>query len=352
MPIDRVFQKLGAPFALVLAASGCVSVVNKSTTKSVAPIIMGIDDVGLGCASGEATAGILSTVGNPKKGKTPHQARVLTLMSAGMCVEPLALDAELARGVALKNGEGARVNDLLEVERRYHATAARRYYAAWQELSTAWSPAPGDGCPKLNASRNEDMLYVLGLSSGVLAVLHDQAAGGEVGVPLDVPRAVARAAACLDNAQWWGVPNALQAAVWATIPGAAPEGADPLSILAESARLGDTANVRLPRAFQVQTLATLGEDAALREAIAAHAAALQTPADPRFRMLDRYAHILIRHESDKIWVSEAGHRTPGDHYGRFPGDGANLGDNDDLLDALFGPAEPDAGPTPDTTETP
>jgi len=331
----------------IVLSTGCVSVVDKSTATSVAPVVMASPDVGLGCASGEATSAVLSTIGKPAKGKTPHQAQVLTLMSAGMCVEPLAWDAELNRGVALRNGEGARVADLLEVERRYHATAALRYYAAWEHLTAAWSPAPGEGCPKLKSSKNEDLLYVLGLSSGVLAVLHDQAAGGEVGVPLDVPRAVARAAACLDNDQWWGVPRALQAAVWATIPGAAPDGEDPLAILADSAAKGDAAHLRLARAFQVQTLATLGEDDALQEAIAAHAAALATPAHPRFRMLDRYAHLLIRHESDKIWVAEAGHRTPGDHYGRFPGTAEDLDQNDDLLDALLGPAEPAPEPTED-----
>ena len=346
-------MSLVRPLALSLATAtaGCVSIVDKSTATSVAPIVMASNDVGLGCASGEATAAVLSTVGKPAKGKTPHQAQVLTLMSAGMCVEPLAWDAELDRGVALGRGEGARVTDLLEEERRHHATAALRYYAAWNELTAAWSPAPGEGCPKLSSKKNEDLLYVLGLSSGVLAVLHDQAAGGEVGVPLDVPRAVARAATCLDNDAWWGVPNALQAAVWASIPGAAPEGEDPLAVLADSAAKGDAANLRLARAFQVQTLATLGKDDELRAAIAAHAEALTTPADPRFRMLDRYAHLLIRHESDKIWVAEAGHRTPGDHYGRFPDSGADLNQNDDLLDELFGPAEPtDTPPTTDPTE--
>ncbi len=321
---------------LAFATTGCVSVIDKSTATSVAPVVMASDDIGLGCASGEATAAILSALGKPAKGKTPHQARVLTLLSAGMCVEPLAWDAELQRGVALRNSEKARIPDLLEVERRHHAVAAKRYYAAWLELSAAWSPEPGEGCPKLKPKRNEELLYLLGLSSGVLAVLHDQAAGGEVGVPLDVLRAVARAATCLDDDTWWGVPRALQAAVWATIPGAAPEGIDPVGVLAESATKGDVAGVRLSRAFQVQSLATLGEEDALREAIADHAASLETPADARFGLLNRYAHLLIRHESDKLWVAEAGHRTPGDHYGRFPAPPLDTSEGDALLDDLFG----------------
>ena len=190
---------------------------------------------------------------------------------------------------------------------------------------------------------------LLGLSSGVLAVLHDQAGGMELGVPLDVPRRVARLAPCLPNEAWWGVPRALQAAVWATIPGAAPDGEDPLAVLAQSAALGEVAGVRLARAFQVQTLATIGDDAALKAAIAAHAAALATPPDPRFRMLARFATLLIRHESDKRWVRAAGHRTPGARFGTFPEAAAPEEDAglDDLLDSLLpspSPAAPPAAP--------
>lgn len=332
---------------LLILGSGCVRLVDKSTATTVAPVVMASDDIGLGCASGEATAAILSSVGKPAKGKTPHQARVLTLLSAGMCTEPLAWDAELQRGVALRNGEGSRIPDLLEVERRHHAVAAMRYYAAWQELSAAWSPTPGEGCPKLNQKKNEELLYLLGLSSGVLAVLHDQAAGGEVGVPLDVPRAVSRAATCLDDDTWWGVPRALQAAVWATVPGATPEGEDPKAVLAESAAKGDAAKVRLSRAFQVQSLATLGELDDMKAAIADHAASLAEPVDPRFALLDRYAHLLIRHESDKLWVAEAGHRTPGDQYGRFPAPPPDTSAGDALLDDLLGGDPEPAPPSPE-----
>ena len=329
------------------ATTGCVAVIDKSTATSVAPVVMASNDIGLGCASGEATAAVLSSFGKPAKGKTPHQAQVLTLLSAGMCVEPLAWDAELQRGVALKNGEGARISDLLEVERRHHAVAAKRYYAAWLELSAAWSPEPGEGCPRLNQKQNEELIYLLGLSSGVLSVLHDQAAGGEVGVPLDVPRAVARAATCLDDDTWWGVPRALQAAVWATIPGAAPEGIDPKVVLAESAAKGDAARVRLSRAFQVQSLATLGDEDALRVAISAHATSIESPADAHYGLLDRYAHLLIRHESDKLWVAEAGHRTPGDHYGRFPAPPPDTSEGDALLDDLLGGDLDPAVPAPE-----
>ena len=132
---------------------------------------------------------------------------------------------------------------------------------------------------------------------------------------------------------------ALQAAVWASVPGAAPEGTDPKAVLAASAAKGDAAQVRLARAFQVQTLATLGDTAGLRAAITAHAAA--EAADRRDRdprgLLNSYATLLIQHESDRLWMAEAGHRTPAGGLGTFPVDPAaalDLEGVDDLLDAL------------------
>lgn len=345
--------RLPAALPLLLTAAigaGCAAIVDRSTLTGVAPAVMATDDVGLGCSSGEGTAGLLSSFGKPEKGQTPHLAQVLTLLSAAMCVEPLAWEAELERGVALHRGEGARVQDLLEVERRHHTEAARRYLSAWTHLQQGLRLDELDdaGCPKrVREKHNEDLLMLLGLSSGVLAVLHDQAGGMEIGVPLDVPRKVARLGPCLPNEAWWGVPRALQAAVWATIPGAAPEGEDPLAVLAQSAALGDAAGVRLARAFQVQTLATIGDEAALQAAIAAHAAALATPPNPRFRMLDRFATLLIRHESDKLWVRTAGHRTPGGQLGAFPATSAPAEDAslDDLLDSLL-PSPAPAAPPP------
>lgn len=326
--------------ALTLASTGCIGIIDKSTLKTVAPVVMSTPDIGMGCASGEALAGTMSAMGNPAKGKTPHKAQVLLLMSAAMCLEPLAWDAELSRQTALNNHESGRVQDLLEQERRVHADAAWRYYAAWQQLDAAFALSALDEgeCPRLKASRNDDLLFLLGLSTGVLGVLHDQAGGMEVGVPLDVPRRVERLAKCLDDDQWWGVPRALQAAVWASVPGALPEGEDAIATLAASAAKGRAARVRLASAFQAQTLATLGLEDALKQAIADHAADLATPADPRYRMLDRFAGQLVRHESDKLWAKAEGHRTPGAMYGTFPQPPADLDALNSLLDQLLPPS--------------
>lgn len=351
-----------APIAVatLVALSGCniAKMADKSTVRSMAPDILAVPDVGLGCATGAALAPVVGALPGADK-SPPHRSLVLTEMSAAMCAEPRAWEAELRGAVAGQEGRAASAQDTFEAERRHHATAAHRYWRAWGHLDAAFGPLGQEGaeCPTLSDKDNEGLLFLLGLSSGLLALVHDGASGLQVGVPLDTPLAVSRAAACLDDDQWWGVPMALQATVWATVPGALPEGQDAVATLEASAAKGDAAGVRLARAFQVQTLSTIGEGDALQAAIAAHAAAEEAdtrPDDPR-GLLNAFATLLIQHESDRIWVSEVGHRTPAGKLGTFPVDPADVPELegvDDLLDSLLPdePAEDTAAP--EVEETP
>ncbi len=69
---------------------------------------------------------------------------------------------------------------------------------------------------------------------------------------------------------------------------------------------------------QVRKVAVLGAGT-MGAAIAAHAASLEaTPPAKAWRLLDRYATYLIRHESDRIWTQATGHRTPEGALGTFP----------------------------------
>lgn len=337
-------RALAAAAGLALSA-GCniARIVDKSTMTTVAPRVMATPDVGLGCATGAAMAPVLGALGKEAR-EGPNKSLVLTYMSAAMCTEPLAWDTELKRMQAARNGNSEVATDLLEIERRQHAEAAARYRAAWEHLNLAFGPV-GEGCPSLDSKRNDDLLFLLGLSSGLLAVVHDQAGGMRVGVPLDLTLKVQKAAACLDNETWWGVPSGLNAAVAALVPGQA-EGVDPMAALAAAAEQGDKAGIRLARAFQVQTLATVGDTEGLKAAIAAHAAVEGAPgSSPDFRLLNNFATQLIRHESDKLWMNEVGHRTPGAQFGTFPAPPVEIEGLDSLLDSFLPPTE-----TPDATD--
>ncbi len=351
---------IGLAVALtVMPACSLTRVTDKQTLTRMAPSMMANPDVDAACEIGVTMSPLVSSLGKParvdalgrqtKAATGAYLSQVLTATSAGMCSDFRVWNTEILRNRAVHDGQGLSATDLLEVEKREHERAARRYEAAWTALEAAFPDAPiGEACPAFDDKLGDDLVYMLGLSSGVLAVLHDRPTGGSVGVSLTIPRAVERAASCLDDDKWWGVPGALRAAIWSSVPGSGPERVDPLAVLEEAAAKGDAAGVRLARAFQVQTLSSLGEEDRMATAIADHAASLQsTPPHPDWQMLDRYATLLIRHESDKRWAAAEGYRTPMGQFGALPGvTSAEDAALDDLLNSLLpqpeAPTEEDA----------
>jgi hypothetical protein len=304
---------------LAVLTSGCLykatgNVMSGYAAEHMVPYMMASDDVNMACQTGVSMGSFLMSferVTNP-----PDRAALVTLLSAAMCSEAQAWEAELRRLRAAHEGRAAEAQDALIEEKRAHLVSAKRYYAAFLRLNALTGPVGQGACPKLE--QDDEVLYLLGLSSGVLAVLHDKAADGAAGVPTDIPAAVERASSCLANERWWGVPSALKAAIWVAAPPLKPADKDPWAELAQAAKRGEDSNVRLASAFQVQTAVTAGRSDDARKIIAAFAAVLQAkPADPKWRLLDAYGASMILHESDKIWTEETGHRTPSGKLGTF-----------------------------------
>ncbi|MCB9662487.1 MAG: hypothetical protein H6732_00080 [Alphaproteobacteria bacterium] len=307
-----------------LLAGGCNKLVGgvlaDTTSDLVLPKVMELGDVGLGCASGEAFGGMIAAY----SGVSPKalKASVMTTMSAAMCLDEPVWEAELELARAMKAGDVTGAKDADARLGRLHEVAAERYLEAHSILRDAYGiPAPGEDCPKLKHTADQ-LTYMLGLSAGVLAVVHDLPIAGRVGVPLSIPAEVVRAADCLDDDAWWGAPAAMKASVWALQP-TAPGAGDAWATFEASMAKGEAARVRLPAAFTAQTAATVGHTEALRKAIVRHAHAVATdPPDSRWRMLDVYASRIVRFESDRIWTAATGHRTPFGALGTFPDDEA------------------------------
>lgn len=323
--------------ALLLLLPGCKSMIYKSTgdvmssyaTDHILPAEMASDDADMACETGVSFAAFLMSFGRVTR--PPHRAGVVTYLSAGTCAEEDAWEAELRQMRALREKRSDEAQDARIVEKRAHQLAARRFGRAFELLQAEFGEV-GNGCPKLE--KEDELLYLLGLSSGLLAVMHDRAADGTAGVDTSIPPAVARGASCLDAKKWYGVPLALQAAIWASVPGAAPADRDPWAALAEAAHTGDETGVRLARAFQVQAAAAVGRNDLLREAITAHGKSLrEKQAAKDLRMLDRLGTLMVEHESDKIWTDETGHRTPVGALGTFHQAGTPHVD-DTLLEGL------------------
>jgi hypothetical protein len=242
---------------------------------------------------------------------------------------------------ALNRGDAAEAKDARYAEKGMHRIAAERFYKAYRYLVAQYGE-PGGACPAL-PEESDELAWLLGSIALAQAVQHDRAAEGAVGVPLDAPRKVAQSIGCLPDERWWGVPSALQAAIWTSIPGAAPAGADPWAQLDAAAKLGEKAGMRTALAVRAQAASAQGRVDIMRDSIRRVAAAVQTrPSPPEWRTLDLLSESQIRYLSDRLWTEARGHRTPLDGLGTFWDDVVPIAEDDDLLDGLEEtPAQPE-----------
>jgi len=307
--------------------------------KHAMPYVFETGDVDAACKMGVAFGPLLLSFGRVTQ--SPDRGAIATLVAAGMCAESEAWEAELDEIRAVRAGRGDEAKDARIREQRAHALAALRFVRAYHRYIKVFGE-PGPTCGKV--APEDRVLALLGLTAGLLAVQHDRAAGGVVNVPLDIPRKVALGASCLPDDSLFGMPKALQAAVWATVPGSGPPGSPPpLEALRDASALGERQGVRLASALRVQVAALTGNAPELRAAIQAHAELVQNaPTSHPFLTLNKYATMLVQHESDKIWTQATGHRTPPGALGTFPEESkTSEGQRDDsLLDNLQSEEQP------------
>jgi len=304
---------------LLVALAGCGPKVDKFVATRVVDRGAPVPDVDMVCELGVSLAHPLAALGSERR--PPHKALIIAEAASGMCLQPEVWEAELLgirsrrNLVALGEGRTAEVKDARLREKRAHAAAADRFYRAYLRMEQAFGVV-GEGCPALK--ERDELVYLLGLYAGTFGLLHDRRSGGEVGVPLDTIAHIARGSVCLDDAEWWSVPGALQAAWWTLIPGSEPDGVDPWQSLEERAAAGDRSGVRLARALQVVLADNAGRQDLVAAGIRAHAQALKdTPADPEWALFDEYARLVTLHESDLIWTEDRGHRAAA--LGDLPG---------------------------------
>ncbi len=294
------------------------------------PYLMSTGDLRMACEGGVSMGGFLMSFGRVTD--QPHQAAVSTLVAAALCAQEEAWENELRHIRALKLGQVAEAQDARIAEQRAHARAASRFWGAYQGLVAHYGE-PSDKCPKLD-NKIDETLWLFGLTAAVQAVQHDRASSGAVGVPMDAPRKAARGIRCLNNEQWWGVPMALQAAVWSIIPGAAPSGEDPWKRLPEATSLGDSAGMRAARAMEAQAASSAGKPATLKTSITALAASVKAKKSPEaFLLLDQIAIKQAEALSDRLWTEAKGHRTPTGGLGTF-WEEEKPEEEDDLLEDL------------------
>jgi hypothetical protein len=351
-PINSPFATRILPVAVGVAlATGCAGKIDRFTVDRIVDRAMGSPDLGEVCAMGSSLD--LAIGSATKETNQAHRALVISSVSSALCADErareLALEGARARQTLTGPDRSAVVKDLRIEEDRAHRIAAARFLDALAHAEAEYGQL-GETCP--NVSERDEIVVMLGLVAGVNALLHDRASGGTLDVPLDLVLRLSRAAPCLDADRWWSAPISLEAAAWALIPGAGPEGTDPWAVLEQAAVAGDATGVRVARALQVVVASTAGREADVERGIRAHGASLvAVPADPDWLLLDAYALALTQHESDLLWIASEGHRT--ETFGELPSDAVESAPAVDVFsgsDPFSG--DPFAAPDPSPSETP
>jgi len=252
---------------------------------------------------------------------------------AGSCSEFMAWEEDLRHLRALYSKNVPEAEDARIAQKRFMTQAARRHLAGYQSLVLAIAE-PGGACPDFH-SDNAELYWLLGLLDGLQAMLNDLASEGIANVPLDIASKVGRGSACLDNEKWWGLPKAIQAAIWVNIPNDKPADVDPLNVLDQSLQIGIKQGVRVSQVLAAKVHMGLGNIEQVKSIIRSHKKAIvNTPSKPEFRLLDELATVQLLAISDHLWTEATGKRTPISGLGTFWDDPKGAVDTINIDDML------------------
>ena len=303
----------------------------------IAPYTMTTADLQMACHNGQGTGNLLLAYSRVMD--MPHRAGATAMLSSAMCSEIAAYDVELEYTRLMRHGDIIAAKDARIRQQRQNTLTAQRYWRAYQHIVDAFGE-PGEMCPELE--EGEDVLYTTGLSAGVQAFLNDRLGGGEVGVPLAVMSQVSKGLDCLDSDALWGMPHAIQSALWAGLPGGGPEGRDGPGQLVQAIAVGDASGQRMSRAIAMQAWIAAGDVERVRQAIRDHRASLESvPSSADATLLDVFSTALVTHQSDLLWMKAVGHRTPTGGLGTFWDDSAVEDEDDDEDDDFLGDIDTD-----------
>lgn len=297
----------------------------------MAPYLMTYDDVPMLCGTAESLTPLLMTF--EAVGTNPDQMAVLVYMGAALCAETQAFEHEMRYLRALRDGRFDEAKDARIAQKRAHALAAKRQQISYLRFLSYYGDMPEGKCSKKLKTDMDDLIYLLGMVSGVKALLNDVQSDLAVNVDKDIAPKILYWTQCLDSAKWWELPSGMRSTVWNFVPMLAPEGATPMDDLTKVAKVGEKAGVRLAYAIWALSAYGNGDMAMTRRSIREfRAAADARPVDKNYLILDAVATEIILGISDRMWTEAVGTRTPVGALGTFPDDKPkSAGNIDDLL---------------------
>lgn len=293
--------------------------------------MLATDDVAMECSMVEAFTPFLqsfSTVTTP-----PDKLSVLFYLMSGNCSEFKAWEQELRYLRAVYAHNAIEAQDARIVQQRLLALAAQRQLMSYRYLTKAFVE-PGAECPEF-ASDQDEFYWLVGLVSGIQAVINDITSGGNIQVPMGIATKVGRGAVCLDNDKWWGIPEAIQGAIWLSIPTNAPLNSDPAKMLNDSVEIGLRQGALIPQVLAAQIYLGQGNIEEVKNIIRLDNNGIErAPVDQAYKMLNQVSKLQLRAISDRLWTEATGRRTPVGKLGSFWDDADKVVDTLDIDEIL------------------
>lgn len=340
-----VFTKNFAVLALALLMSGCSTVYRMQTNMvlrgiegSMVPPLLAMSDTSMVCSAGVAQTPLIMSMGISADADYDQLAALL-YSTGSLCSDFLAHESAMRAQRATRANQVDEAKDALYEQQKWAELSAQRQYKAYQfmehYLKAKKQPDIGEGCPEFTRDFDE-MAYLLGLVTGLEAVLNDVIAKSTTGVPTNIAAKVERAMTCLNNEKWFGVPMATRAAVWNLLPGAS-EGRDPWGAMSQAMDIGEKKGVRLAHALYAMSAYTVSDDKRLREGLQRMVKA--TPengftASKSFAVFDQIGLWIGTSLSDRLWTESAGTRTPMGALGTFSDDKVEQPEGVDINELL------------------
>lgn len=296
------------------------------------PYVLKTDDVAMGCVMSEALTLLIPSLA--QMNASPYKLEVMFDFLSGSCAEFKAREEELRyiRAIHVKNVTEAQ--DARILQKRFLNLAARRQLKGYLNLELAFPEMPGNMCPDFT-SWNDEFYWLVGLMDGLQAVLNDLASESSAKVPLDISLKVGRGASCLENKRWWGLPSAIQAAIWVSFPGHKPVGTEPLTMLDQAMETGLQQGMRIAQVIAAKIYTGLGNSERVKEIIRNNVQTrTSVSTNPDFLFLDQVASMQLQAISDTMWTETTGKRTPIGGLGTFWDDPKNTQDTIDISDIL------------------
>ncbi len=239
--------------------------------------------------------------------------------TASFCSEADAITEELRYMRAVRDKRPDEAQDARIAQKRLLALTAERQYEAFKRMKTKLEQKYffeyGKTCPRFRRDFDE-LVYLTGTMSGLLAVTNDFQSQQSVGVPTDIAPLSEFAMTCLDNKKWWGVPQAARAVVWSLLPGGS-EGKDVKGTFETAMKLGEERGVRLAHVFQVVAAVSAEDTATARATMKRFVNVQNFKANDDYRIFDVMAKLQMQNISDRMWTQNTGSRTPFADLGKF-----------------------------------